>query len=106
MTTTTNDTGKPLTKAPTMGKPRGKIMNTGDPRGQFGAFLRDWLDRKHEGSPEALAKSLRISVRTVQHWASGSGGPPFGDLDRVAVAIGYSDFAAMAAAVKRFNNKY
>lgn len=102
---TTNDTGGLLQEAPGMGKTRGRIKNQGDPRGQFGAFLRDWIDRKHGGSPKPLAESLGVAVRTVQHWAGGAGGPAFEDLDRVAVALGMSDFAALALALRKFKSR-
>lgn len=86
-------------------KPRSQTKNTDDPRGQFGAFLRDWIDRKHGGDEDRLAQLLHVSSRTVRKWAEGSNGPAFSDLNRIALAMGYSDWAAMAAAAIRYANR-
>lgn len=83
-------------------RPRDDVENQGDPRGQFALFLRDWIDRKHGGSPQPLAKALDCDIRAVQRWMKGQNGPAFGDLDRVANALGFSDWAKLAAAVTKY----
>ncbi len=97
-----------MTNRNTMGgsmaaRPREDVENKGDPRGRFALFLRDWIDRKHGGSPKPLAESLGLKVRSVQTWMQGKAGPAFGDLDTVARALGYADWSKLAAAVERFN---
>ena len=101
---TLKHTEGPLTKAPRMGKARGKIKNQDDPRGQLAAFLRDWIDRKHGGDANRLAKSLGVSVRTIRYWATGQKSPQLADLNKVASALGYRDWSKLAAAVVKFGN--
>lgn len=86
-------------------KPRAQTKNTDDPRGQFGAFLRDWIDRKHDGDESRLAAALGISDRAVRKWCEGANAPPLADLDRIAKAMGYSDWGALASAAVRFVKK-
>lgn len=80
-------------------RPRDEIENRDDPRGQFALFLRDWVDQHHGGSPKPLSDVLDCDVRAIQRWMKGQNGPAFGDLDRVAKALGYSNWATLAAAV-------
>lgn len=82
-------------------RPREPVVNSDDPRGQFAIFLRDWVDRKHRGDLDAAAKDVGQTRRTLQNWMKGLVGPSFGDLDDVAIGLGYADWAALAAAVKR-----
>jgi transcriptional regulator with XRE-family HTH domain len=100
-----NDTGGLSSKAPRMGKARGQVKNTGDPRGQFGAFLRDWIDRKHGGDESRLAATMGVSDRAVRRWMSGDNAPPLSDLDRLAAALGYDDWSKLAVAVVKFSRK-
>lgn len=79
--------------------------NQGKPIGDFAEFLCAWLDRKHEGSAIHLAASLKVSPRTVQHWMSGDSAPSFNDLERVAEAMGYGNWFALVAAVRKYHNK-
>lgn len=97
--------GGSKTGAAMAAKPRSEPKNQDDPRGQFGAFLRDWIDRKHGGDEARLAEILDVSDRTVRKWIEGANGPAFSDLDRIAKAMGYSDWAAMATAAVRFSKK-
>jgi hypothetical protein len=87
-------------------KPRNETKNQDDPRGQFGAFLRDWIDAKHDGDEKRLATMLDMSDRAVRLWMAGDTGPAFSDLGRVAKALGYADWAALAAAVVRHHRKH
>ena len=82
-------------------RPRSKPKHPNDPRGQFGAFLRDWIDR-HEDGERIVAEKLKMSRRAIRTWVVGNAGPTFKDLDSVAKALGFSDYAAMFAAVKAF----
>lgn len=86
-------------------KPRSQTKNTDDPRGQFGAFLRDWIDRKHDGDESRLAAMLDVSDRAVRKWCEGANAPPLADLDRIAKAMGYTDWGAMASAAVRHSKK-
>lgn len=97
MTTTAKETGR-------MGKARGPIKNQGDPRGQFAAFLRDWIDRKHGGDAGRLAASLGVSDRTIRNWMAGEA-PALDRLPEIAAALGFDDWAKLAAAVVRFAGK-
>lgn len=90
------------TKMGGVNRPAEQIENTGDPRGQFGRYLRHLLDSGRIDGAD-LAKTLGVSVRTVQTWAKGQAGPAFGDLDRVAVALGHTDWSRLAAAVVRYS---
>lgn len=85
-------------KGPIVNRPRREIENMNDPRGQFASLLRHWLDKHHHGDGAPLAKSLGVSLRTIQTWAKGQAGPPLADLNRVALALGFSDWSKLAAA--------
>ena len=82
-------------------QPRQDTKNAEDPRGKFGAFLAHWLER-HGKTTHELAKTLEVSERTVRKWREGAHGPSFEDLDRVAQALGYSDWSRCYAAALRF----
>lgn len=83
-------------------RPRGDTVNADDPRGQFGSFLRHWVDTKQGGDEKPLAKELGKSDRTIRAWITGHHGPAFEDLDRIAKAMGYANWAKLAAAVVRY----
>jgi len=82
-------------------QPRQDAKNTSDPRGKFGAFLAHWLDRQRKTTHE-LAATLNVSERTIRKWREGAHGPAFEELDRVAVALGYTDWSRCYAAALRF----
>ena len=83
-------------------RPQHDVENTDDPRGQFGLFLRAWLETH---SAKDLAEELGVSIRTLQTWGKGQAGPAFQDLDRIAAALGYSDWSKLAAAIVRHLKK-
>jgi transcriptional regulator with XRE-family HTH domain len=87
-------------------KPRSETKNLSDPRGQFGAYLRDWLDRNHKGDEDAIAAKLGVSSRTIRKWCEGSNGPAFADLDRVAIALGFVSWAEVAAKYRSFCKRH
>ncbi len=84
-------------------RPRSNPKHQNDPRGQFGAFLRDWIDR-HERGESLLAERLDMSRRSIRSWVVGDAGPTFGDLDAVAKALEFDDYAAMFSAIKAFKS--
>ena len=86
-------------------KPRTETKNASDPRGQFGAFLRHWIDKHLGGDEKRLADKLDLSDRTIRKWIEGANGPAFQDLDRIALAMGYSDWGALASAAVRYAKK-
>lgn len=92
-------------KGPAVAPREPSTKNTGDPRGKFGRFLRSYLARKDDKDGNDLGKVLDKSPRTIRLWAQGEAGPAFADLDRVAVAMGYSNWATLATAVERFCEK-
>lgn len=87
-------------------KPVGEIKNPDDPRGQFGPFLRHVLNAKFDGDVKRVADAVGISERGVRKWMEGYAGPSFGDLDKVAEAIGYRDWIDMAIAIRAFHRKH
>ena len=93
-------------KNPTMAPREPSTKNTGDPRGKFGRFLRAYLARKDDKDGDDLGVELGKSARTIRLWAQGEAGPAFSDLDRVAEAMGYSNWATLAVAVERFCEKH
>lgn len=93
---------KPSPKGPTVAPREPSTKNTNDPRGKFGRFLRAYLARKDDKDANDLAKKLGRNPRSVRLWLQGETGPAFADLDRVADALGYSNWATLAAAVERF----
>lgn len=85
------------------------VENPDDPRGWFGLFLREWVEkqsvRQNKGRVaviDDLAKTLKMKRRGIQKWLQGIGGPSFGDQDKVAKALGFSDYAKLSAAVVKF----
>lgn len=94
-------------KSPTMAPREPSTENTDDPRGKFGRFLRDWLARHDDRKGDALASELGMKdSRSIRWWAQGKSGPQFADLDRVAEAMGYQNWAKLAAAVERFHEAH
>lgn len=91
--------------APLAAKPRSETKNINDPRGRFGKFLRNWIDKHYSGDEKPLAKVLGVSERAIRKWCEGSNGPTFESLDRVAVALGFEDWGALGAAVRKFHAK-
>ena len=93
-------------KAPTMTPVEPQTSNSDDPRGRFGRFLRAHLARKGDKKGDDLADALGMeSGRSIRLWMQGETGPAFKDLDRVARAIGYENWAKLAVAVERFCEK-
>lgn len=97
------------TKGQDVPAPPNDVENPDDPRGWFGLFLRDWVERQSVRRKcgrvaviDDLAKTLKMERRGVQKWLQGVGGPSFGDQDRVAKALGFSDYAKLSAAVVKF----
>lgn len=90
---------------PVAPRSRSDTKNSDDPRGQFGEFLRHWVDTKAGGQYGDLAENLGVSPRAVGKWMEGAAGPSFGDLDRVAVALGYDDWVDLAIAVRKFHRR-
>lgn len=90
---------------PVAAKPRGETKNTDDPRGQFGAFLRDWIDRHDDGDESKLADKLKVSDRTIRKWCEGANAPPLGDLQRIAEKMGFADWSKLAAAIVKHATK-
>lgn len=88
-----------------MPRPRGPTKNYNDPRGQLGRFLRAWIDRHYSGDESQLAKAMGVSDRAVRKWCEGAASPRLTDFGRLADALGYSDWAALAAAVVRFDKR-
>lgn len=85
------------------------VENPDDPRGWFGLFLREWVEkqsvRQNKGRVaviDELAKTLKMKRRGIQKWLQGIGGPSFGDQEKVAKALGFSDYAKLSAAVVKF----
>lgn len=93
---------KPSLKAPTMAPREPSTLNTDNPQGKFGLFLRDWLLRKGDLKGEKLGEKLNKGERTIRGWARGEMSPPLADLDTVAAALGFKNWAKLAAAVERF----
>jgi hypothetical protein len=81
-----------------------KTKNLTDPRGVFGAFLEHWLDKNRKSLSE-FAGTLGLTPRAVGKWREGTSGPSFDDLDRVAHAMGFSDFGKCYSAAVRFSQE-
>ena len=81
-------------------KPRNETKNLTDPRGQFGTFLRWWLDRQPTDA-KPLHKRIGVSERTIRKWCEGANAPALQDLDRIAVAMDFENWAVLAARVIR-----
>lgn len=84
-----------------MPKPRGETQNLKDPRGQLGSFLRHWIDRHHDGDESRLATAMDVSPRVVRYWIAGTKSPKFATFNKLAKALGFSDWARLAVAVNK-----
>lgn len=97
--------------------PKKPVKNAGTPPGDFGEFLVKWFDsfrRSGETNEDArvrlqsrlgeLGLTLK-STETIRSWEQGKSGPTLRDFGTVAKALGYEDWFALVAAIRKSKRK-
>lgn len=79
---------------PKVARPRKKEPDTSTTAGMFAAYLAHLIDKRGT-SVDNLAEATGINRATIFRWLSGDYSPDVGDLDRLAIALGYPDAWAL-----------